>query len=145
MLRSLVVTPYYIDPEVQDIFEDDAESYTNTVDVWASGIISYELVAGTRPFPNTSAFRKYCYCRLEFPQSPLVARGLSPSGISFLKTLLNPHPKSRPTAANALEDSWLKYEDEQKTSLARTNALEDSCLTYKDEQKTAVGHTVVLE
>ncbi|KFZ25320.1 hypothetical protein V502_00199, partial [Pseudogymnoascus sp. VKM F-4520 (FW-2644)] len=102
-------TQPYMAPEILDCLDTDTSSmgYTNAVDLWAVGCITYRLVTSIVPFPPGRSLRKYCEDRSLFPFDPLFDSGIKSLCIEFIKGLLEPHPKERPSASQALADTWV--------------------------------------
>jgi len=116
--HTQVSTQIYGAPEVLGSDPNSETSvYTNSVDIWSLGCVIYELLVGTHLFASGDQVSRYYYRKLPFPKDEL--KGLSPpiddAGISLLKSMLAIQPEDRPTAENALGNSWLvglKSDDE---------------------------------
>jgi len=87
----------------------ETSEYTNSVDIWSLGCVTYELLVGTKLFVSEFQLSGYFYGKWPFPEDRL--RGLSPPtddiGISLLKAMLTIQPEDRPTAGDALSHAWL--------------------------------------
>lgn len=92
-------------PEMLDYLNTNTE-YTNAVDLWAVGCISYRLVTGNVPFSGRSLI-DYCDNKSPFPGGALLGRGISGSGIQFIQGLLMVHPNERLSASQALHHDWI--------------------------------------
>lgn len=99
-------TQSYMAPELLNYLSISAD-FTNAVDIWATGCIIYRLVAGIVPFPPGVSLMKYCEDKSQFPYDPLFDCGIRSGGSKFLRQLLIPHPKDRPTASEALRNDWI--------------------------------------
>ncbi|KFZ22766.1 hypothetical protein V502_02755 [Pseudogymnoascus sp. VKM F-4520 (FW-2644)] len=101
-------TQSYMAPEIFDYLDTDTPSteYTNAVDLWAVGCITYRLVTGKVPFPPGKSLGKYCEDKSLFPLGPHFDSGMKSSCFEFIKGLLEPHPKERPSASQALALTW---------------------------------------
>lgn len=84
--------------------DPQCSEYTNAIDLWSVGCIVYRLASGVVPFPVWPSLYEYCKGEIEFPPLPLA---LSLIGANFVKHLLEPHPKNRPTAQGALGHIWM--------------------------------------
>jgi serine/threonine protein kinase len=102
-------TPHYIAPEILNYVDTDAPSseYTNAIDVWAVGCITYRLVTGTVPFPQLPSLVRYCADRSRFPHVPLFNSGITRAGSEFIQKLLVIQPEERPSASQALSHTWI--------------------------------------
>ena len=108
--HTQVSTRIYGAPEVLGLDStSETSAYTNSVDIWSLGCVIYELLAGTRLFALERQVSRYYHGTSPFPEDKL--KGLSPPtddvGISLLKSMLAIQPEDRPTATDALGNSWL--------------------------------------
>jgi serine/threonine protein kinase len=114
-LRTLVGTRGYLAPEVigvyatQDATESDRAdaSYTFAVDIWALGEITFRLVANVAAFPHPRDLFNYVVGGRSFPRTTLEKCGASMSCCDFVETAMAGSPRSRPSAQNASEHTWL--------------------------------------
>jgi len=106
-------TPGYMAPEVIR-----RQACTPKADVWSIGVIAYILLAGYPPFyihetssqaekgSNEEALlRKIVNADYQF--HPDTWQDISPEAISFIRSLMTPNPKNRPTCQEALAHPWL--------------------------------------
>jgi len=141
--HTQVSTQIYGAPEVLGSDSTSETSvYTNAVDIWSLGCVIYELLVGTHLFASGEQVSRYYYRSLPFPEDKL--KGLSPptddAGISLLKSMLSIQPEDRPTAADALGNSWLmdlKSEDEDSgdDQYETAQSGEESSWSRKSEGK----------
>jgi len=108
--HTQVSTPAYGAPEVLGLDStSETSEYTNSVDVWSLGCVTYELLVGTKLFVSVGQLSRYYFRRWPFPEDEL--KRLSPPtsniGISLIKSMLQMQPERRPTAAEALGHAWL--------------------------------------
>lgn len=96
-------------PEILDFLDTDVLNgeYTNAVDLWAVGCITYRLVTGVVPFPSGKSLIKYCENKSLFPYDPLFDSGIKSSGSKFIRELLVAYPKERPSASQAINHTWI--------------------------------------
>ncbi|TNJ26547.1 Kinase, NEK [Giardia muris] len=85
-------TQPYMAPEIHQ-----GENYNKSVDVWALGVIGYEMCTGGRPFRNVAAVLE------KTSAPPLEGR---PSDLAALiSRMLSKDPEDRPTAQDVLEEA----------------------------------------
>lgn len=112
-LKTGVGTFGYSAPEVwgalEETNESSAYSYTAAVDIFSLGCLVYSVLTGQSPFPGNSfkSVADYATGRTGFPETPLLEKGVSLSGRSFILRLLSASPKKRPKATADLIDDWI--------------------------------------
>ena len=85
-----------------------AGQYGQGVDVWALGVAMHALLTGTWPFDNEDEdelMDSIIECDLNFDEGEEWA-GISPEAKDLMGGLLDPNPKHRLSAAQALEHAW---------------------------------------
>ena len=100
-------TIYYIAPEVF------MNNYNEKADIWSCGIILYTMLCGHPPFcgnDENTIKAKILHSKLTFPTKNF--KNVSTEAIDYLKLLLAYDPNSRPSAEEALENSWLINESD---------------------------------
>ncbi len=106
--HEAVGTPYTVAPEVI------RGCYDERCDIWAIGVITFLLLSGEPPFggcggPEPLLTVRSNILRGNFSfEPPEVWDRVSPNARHFITALLVTDPKSRPTAQDAQEHSWLK-------------------------------------
>ncbi|KAH8896382.1 kinase-like protein [Thozetella sp. PMI_491] len=115
--HTQIGTPGYLAPEVIHLFpghrdnhpgsERELHSYSYSVDMWALGVIAYQLLVGQAPFPTFVDLAKYVGSDSHFSTSSLSAQGLSQSCCGFVSQNLAASPLDRLTAQAALKHPWL--------------------------------------
>ncbi|XP_075925843.1 serine/threonine-protein kinase H1-like [Petromyzon marinus] len=103
-VRTACGTPEYMPPEVLS----RRGAFTQAVDMWAIGVISYILLSGTMPFEEETRSRlfrailrgKYSYVGEPWPSVSNVAK-------DFVDGLLKVEPTERLSAAQALRHPWV--------------------------------------
>jgi calcium-dependent protein kinase len=132
-LSDQVGTPYTVAPE---IIRGD---YDEKCDMWALGVITYLLLSGETPFGGLDGesllLVKANIMRAKVVFHPQdVWENVSDEGKCFVKTLLNPDPKRRPTAKAMQRDPWIQVwakkdaKQEDKLSAKTVSAL----ITFKE-------------
>lgn len=102
-LHSLAGSFGYVAPEVLN-----NEGHGKAVDMWSTGIITYVLLCGYSPFRSEDVkmlIRETTEAKIEFHDR--YWKNVSVQAKTFIKSLLNPDPVKRPSAAEALDDPWL--------------------------------------
>jgi len=97
-------TPGYVAPEVLQ----QSEPYTNTVDMWSVGVVTYILLVGFPPFFDQSdpaLFKKIINVEYNFDDDSW--RGVSDEAKDFIKKLLVKNPTERLTPEQAKAHAWL--------------------------------------
>lgn len=107
LMRTMIGTPEFIAPEIAK-----KQDYTSKVDMWAVGMLMYNVVTGKLPFDEEDSdfigiLRRGL--RLTFPE-PQWAE-YSPEALLFTRALLCPEPEKRLTALAALVHPWLDSEE----------------------------------
>jgi serine/threonine protein kinase len=100
-------TQSYMAPEILEYLDTPSGEYTNAVDLWAVGCITYRLVTGVVPFPPGKSLLKYCEDKSLYPYDALLDSGIKSLCSNFIKELLETHPKQRPLASQALNHAWI--------------------------------------
>ncbi|GAA6018070.1 hypothetical protein JCM10207_006071 [Rhodosporidiobolus poonsookiae] len=102
-LTSLAGSPGYAAPEVLL-----KQGHGMAVDLWSVGIITYTLLCGYIPFRATETQQLIDECKLaklEFHDR--YWKNISSDAKAFVRSLVQPNPADRPTAAQALKHKWL--------------------------------------
>jgi serine/threonine protein kinase len=105
--RTKSGTLSYMAPEILEYLDTPRGEYTNAVDLWAVGCITYRLVTGVVPFPPGKSLVKYCEDKSLFPYDALLDNGIKSLCSKFIKELLETSSKRRPSASQALHHAWI--------------------------------------
>lgn len=116
---SFCGTPNYMAPEVctnkdrLDAIREgashvpDASLYALPVDIWALGVIMYNLLIGKSPFPYGDTKENYSNIRrsrYRYPRDRV--QHISPEAKDLIHLILNPDPELRPTIEEILDHSF---------------------------------------
>ena len=104
-------SPSYIAPEVINVgyLRTQRDPYDCKCDVWSVGVITYILLSGKMPFHGRNF--KETFAKIVKNQWSFVGeiwdKAISPTAKEFIKAMLTPDPKRRPSAAEALKHPWV--------------------------------------
>ena len=91
-----VLDPAYVAPECQNL----PQAMSRASDVYAAGVIAYQVLTGELPFSSTTDQHQRASA---LPTGPMQAAGLPQSLIDLLRRMCALSPQARPPAAEALE------------------------------------------
>ena len=95
-------SPLYMAPELCN-----EEEYSNKVDVWAAGILTFLLLTGSNPFSGRKKEDIYYEVRFIEPDWTMLD-SVSEEAKLFLKACLQKKANLRPTMQKLLEFNWFK-------------------------------------
>jgi len=104
IMQTACGTLHYAAPEV---LQTDG-TYSNAVDMWSVGVITYVLLCGYPPFyakEQRELFTQILNAEYEFPEEDWSQ--ISEDAKDFIRHLLVVDPDERMTATQALKDKWL--------------------------------------
>ena len=125
LARTTIGTPYYLAPELIN-----GDAYDYKADVWALGVLLYEMLALRRPFEaDTLPALALKIVRVSYPPVP-TSGGYSREVSELLSSMLRKDPKKRPSAAHVLEAPIVRRHHDrlhaQLRSLATLVAAEEA-------------------
>ncbi|OHS95828.1 AGC family protein kinase [Tritrichomonas foetus] len=85
--------------------------YTEAIDWWSLGILTYELLFGVTPFYNSNRPKLYANIVHSNPTFP---PGADPTAVEFIKFVLNKDPKKRPGFHEIRRSDFMKDIDFEK-------------------------------
>ena len=135
-------------PEVVNSYE-----YNQQCDIWSVGVVLYVILSGQFPFHGTNkeeTIRKINNQPIAFSSNSMcvnvapVWTRVSSEGKDLIKRLLEHDYKKRPTAAEALEDPWMKKfsnnEEEKKDQIFIGLRNLESFVTQMTFQKAVLAY-----
>jgi hypothetical protein len=105
--RTVVGTPYWMAPEVVT----SPDGYGYAADVWSVGCTVAEMITGKAPWPekNSMPAAIMMIAQADKPTMlPTTEDGASENCLAFLNRVLIKDPDQRPTAAQLMNDPWIK-------------------------------------
>jgi calcium-dependent protein kinase len=138
-LTSMVGTPFYLAPDV--LFGN----YTHAVDLWSLGVIMFVILAGYPPF--NGANDKEIFCKVKracFSFNDKYWGNISEDAKNLIKNLLKTPPAARFTAAQALNDTWVKDNapNASKTEIGKSLVLNLKMFRSQCKFKKAALHVI---
>jgi calcium/calmodulin-dependent protein kinase I len=115
MNKTCSGSPGYMAPEILK-----GVSYGIKADIFSAGVVIYIALSGSSPFRANNIngiIEKNLRCKIKFDRFDQTK--VSAAAVYFLQDLLNPDPRLRPTAFEALGSNWVKlrkYSDSETTS-----------------------------
>ncbi len=148
-LRTETGTRHYMAPEVMGIFTlNDLKvdppkdgGYSLVVDVWSLGVLAFQLLTNSLPFPNVRDLASFVTLGLRLPSDSLSKFNLSVQCIDFIDSSLAPSPLSRPAASQLQNHDWLKKAENLSydiTSSPDLNASEPPPTSADNEQNSVL-------
>lgn len=113
-------TPYYIAPEVL------SESYDEKCDIWSAGVILYILLTGVPPFNGSNDDEilnsvREAKLNMKIPQF----ENVSAKAKDLIQKMLTRNPKSRPSAKEVLEHSWMTASEHEHSKTIDPNIMQN--------------------
>jgi serine/threonine protein kinase len=109
-LHTQIGSPGFTAPEVLGIIPQgngSDDSYTNAVDIWSLGVITFLILTGETLFSNPRRLGRYVSGSFQFPSDVLRANKVSENGCKFVKQLMAAKSEDRPSAKECLQHIWL--------------------------------------
>ncbi|KAF2805668.1 serine/threonine-protein kinase-like protein [Mytilinidion resinicola] len=98
--QTMCGTLDYLPPEMLT----GAKSYSEKVDLWSLGVLTYEFLVGRAPFEDTGMMTQRRICRVEYSIPAFV----SPDAKDLIKRLLVLDPEKRITLDEIPNHPWIK-------------------------------------
>ena len=110
VLRTQTGTPAFAAPEVLGFLrpgDESDDSYTNAVDIWSLGVITFLILTGKILFKDSRRLGQYVAGSFTFPLDALLASKASTQGCEFVRSLMAIHSEDRPGVKECLQHPWL--------------------------------------
>jgi serine/threonine protein kinase len=116
-LHTSAGTSLFAAPEVQlgSQSSTQANSYTNSVNIWSLGVIAFLILTGEIVFKDLRRLKQYVAGTFPFPDDTLLAYNITKEACVFIHNLLAAKPEDRPTAGDCLQSLWLASPQESTT------------------------------
>ena len=134
---TVVGTPYYLAPEACL-----SEPYTSKSDIWALGVIVYELCTLKQPFQADNLLGLVFKIVQEQPE-PIPESDYSPELRNLVNEMLTKDPKGRPSAADILNKQDVKTKLAEIMEKQKAGAIPKQKL-YKKRAPTIVNRAASL-
>ena len=112
VLRTQTGTPAFAAPEVLGFLrpgDESDDSYTNAVDIWSLGVITFLILTGKILFKDSRRLGQYVAGSFTFPSDVLLASKTSTQGCEFVRSLMAINSEDRPGVKECLQHPWLSY------------------------------------
>jgi serine/threonine protein kinase len=100
----------FLAPELHGFIETGKESSPSNAqaaDMWSLGEIAFQILTNESTFKNTRHLANYVQSPSVFPSTTLLTHCVSDKGRDFIKSIMQPAPEKRLTAAEALCHDWM--------------------------------------
>ena len=127
IMQSACGTPLYMAPEVLK-----GGSYTVQADLWAIGLIIYEMVIGSHPFPSQNIFQLTSQISQDIKFSSKMTSLLSSNCINLLKGLIQRDPDKRLTLHDLSRHPWIILFNVLTIDSQIKREIDDFCIIEED-------------
>lgn len=113
------------------------KNQSTKIDIWALGILLYELVHGFAPFPGksmASVENKIFQGRIKFDPN------LSKESQALVKKILRINPENRPDITEILEDPWVKMFGDHKSPTKNVGPLNSEIMGFNGRGEPTWGY-----
>jgi len=130
-LETMCGTPDYVAPEVLR-----GTGYTNAVDIWSIGVVTYVMLCGSPPFygaDDKEVFIKILQADYKFfsPEWDYISQDAK----EFIRVLLVLDPNCRPTAQQCLQAPWIQNTESSQSPLL-TETFRGNIKIHTSRRKT---------
>jgi len=130
-METMCGTPDYVAPEVLR-----GNGYTNAVDIWSIGVVTYVMLCGSPPFygsDDKEVFLKILQADFKFFSPEWDS--ISQEAKEFISVLLVLDPYRRPTAVQCLDAPWIKNSEPASKHLV-TEAFSANIKSHTSRRRT---------
>lgn len=106
-VNTICGSPLYMAPELLE-----EKTYTDIVDVWAIGMILYEMLYGNHPYAkckDIDDLKNFSQQDIQIPPEETKNKNINPKCIELLKKMLNKNENKRITLKDLFLDPWITY------------------------------------
>ncbi len=121
-IKTICGSPLYMAPELLD-----EKSYTEIVDIWAIGMILYEMIYGEHPYKNCKDIddlRDFSKKDIVIPPANNKNKNISAKCVLLMRKMLNKNEISRISVNDLLHDQW--FENNFNTTYTINENTDDS-------------------
>eukprot|EP00501_MAST-03F_sp_TOSAG23-6_P001108 GSMAST32.ASY1.ANO1.1151.1 assembled CDS len=132
-MKDMVGTSYYIAPEIAL-----QKMYNYKCDIWSLGVITFMILSGSPPFPGPNdkiILSKIKRGKFSFSRKADIWNGISTDAKNFVRRLLTFDPDLRPTAAEALNDTWIMKAEQEHPPTPLPLEVFDSMKNFSNMNK----------
>lgn len=122
-VKTICGSPLYMAPELLE-----EKTYTDIVDVWAIGMILYEMIYGKHPYKDCKDIddlKEFSKKSIMIPPVHNTNTNVSIECIDLMNQLLEKEEKKRITLDNLFKHQWIKYFDYKNNNIQDIPILED--------------------
>jgi serine/threonine protein kinase len=135
-LKEPVGSPQYMAPEIVEIVETGNGSYDHKVDIWAAGVVLYNMITGRQPFAGQAQgilIKNIMTHEVNF--NPTFFK--NPALKDLCSRLLTKDPNKRPDASLAKLNPWVVSTEMQQTvfkPFAPSSEMVKNIILFMSEQ-----------
>ena len=142
-VKTICGSPLYMAPELLD-----EKTYTDIVDVWAIGMILYEMIYGKHPYKDCKDIddlKDFSKKSIMIPPFHNTNINVSTDCIDLMKQLLEKEEKRRITLDNLFKHQWIKDFDYKNIDITILEDIEYSEFLEDSEYNENIDNNKILE
>ncbi len=136
-VTTICGSPLYMAPELLE-----EKSYTEIVDIWAIGMILYEMIYGEHPYNNCKDMddlKEFSKKDIQIPPSNNKNPNISQDCIDIMKKMLNKEENKRMKLEELFKHVWIRDIMKDKIELFGTPAIKEE--SEIDEEDSEIGYS----